>query len=137
MAPRSRARAPVRRLCWLAVLVVIGAQCWFGGSRSGADDKLAQARQELLYYADHAYPAWRAAHPGQICPRRLRELPPPPRARHLLDPWGSPYLMACAVWSHDGRPVAVVRSAGPDRRLGTHDDLDLAQLVHERATSAR
>jgi hypothetical protein len=60
----------------------------------------------------------------ESCPPSLEALVEAGLLRRIsLDPWGQPYHYRCTV---AGRPE--VRSAGPDRRLGTDDDLRLDDL---------
>lgn len=69
--------------------------------------------------AYEAVPEWLASHPGRACPS-LAELAPSTNRGEALDEWGTPLQLFCAP----APSLAVLlRSAGPDRELGTEDDL--------------
>jgi serine/threonine-protein kinase len=77
------------------------------------DDSPARAERQLAALAV-AFTSWAPKHVGQTCPR----------ARDLgagADPWGSPWVVSCA--DQPARQIIGVVSAGPDRTLGTADDL--------------
>ena len=63
--------------------------------------------------------AWRFNHLGEDCPdfARLRADKIVDRESSARDPWGSAYMISCAE-----DDVTVV-SPGPDRKLGTEDDI--------------
>jgi hypothetical protein len=64
-----------------------------------------------------AYMRWWRAHPGQSCPASLEPLTPYGASlRH--DPWDEPYVMRCDTTGFQ------VLSAGPDRKLGSADDIE-------------
>jgi hypothetical protein len=67
-------------------------------------------------YAD-AYRRWSADHRGTACPAALSDLNSYARRTNTDDPWSQPYVMRCSANAFE------VLSAGPDRRLGTADDL--------------
>jgi general secretion pathway protein G len=71
---------------------------------------------------------WQTVHSVQGCPTttELKADKSIDSASSLNDPWGKPYQIKC-----DASDVTVV-SGGPDKRLGTADDLvvpELAQLI--------
>lgn len=66
-------------------------------------------------YVD-AYRTWWRAHRDRVCPVSLSELDGYGRD-HGKDPWHQPYEMRC-----DANGFEVI-SGGPDRRIGTADDL--------------
>lgn len=67
-------------------------------------------------YAD-AYRRWSADHRGTTCPAALADLNSYARRTSIDDPWSQPYVMRCSADAFE------VLSAGPDRRIGTADDL--------------
>lgn len=74
-------------------------------------------------YADEAYPAWAAAHPGQPCPDKLEDLNAFMNQTTTKDPWGNPYKMYCgSTLPPDARGLAV-GSPGEDGKEGTADDI--------------
>jgi hypothetical protein len=73
------------------------------------------ALQATRSYVD-AYMRWWRAHPGQTCPAGLSELQGYGRDEGK-DPWHRPYVMRCDATGFE------VISGGPDRRVGTADDL--------------
>jgi hypothetical protein len=90
--------------------------------RAPPDDRVATAKATIRYYVDEAYPLWRATHAGAVCPPHLNVFPTP--AGGDVDPWGGAYVLTCTKWGYSGEPTIRVRSAGPDRVLGTQDDID-------------
>jgi hypothetical protein len=86
------------------------------------------ARATTRKLAFEAYPMWRitswsgATWSGATCPESLDELLPFMNNRDTLDPWGTHYRFWCSR-SADRDPALHVLSAGPDRELGTDDDL--------------
>jgi hypothetical protein len=67
-------------------------------------------------YVD-SYMTWWRSHREQTCPTSLAELSSY-GANNGLDPWHQPYVMRCNASGFQ------VLSAGPDRTLGTADDLE-------------
>lgn len=63
-----------------------------------------------------AYMTWWRAHGDRVCPSGLSELDGYGRDQGK-DPWHQPYVMRC-----DPSGFEVI-SGGPDRRVGTTDDL--------------
>ncbi len=62
---------------------------------------------------------WQAAHPGGECPtvEQLRDDAMIDKGFSMKDPWNKPYILRC-----EGREVTCA-SAGPDKKLGTDDDV--------------
>jgi hypothetical protein len=86
-------------------------------NRMFGDSKADIARHMVSTYVTLAYPAWREAHPRELCPSSLVELDEYTGWKSTHDPWGEDYAMVCA---HHG---FVVYSLGEDGRLGTADDV--------------
>ena len=84
---------------------------------------IARANNELRSYAFETYPAWASEHPLNKCPYHLLELNRYAPSLHAVDPWGSPYQFICGK---QYGPVLSMRSAGPDRKFETSDDLSTA-----------
>ena len=72
---------------------------------------------EVKSYAFEAFPQWAAAHPWIACPDSIDELSQYTRA-HLVDQWGMKLEMRCTPHTR-----LYVRSAGPDARFDTADDV--------------
>jgi hypothetical protein len=87
--------------------------------RAASDPHLSiVARGEVRFVAD-AVQRWSDSH-GATCPRSLGDL----RADGYLllaptDPWGEPLLFGCV----DSPRAFVILSKGPDREIGTDDDV--------------
>lgn len=78
-----------------------------------------QTRWMMAQLAYEAVPQLLAAHPERRCPA-LAELVPYTNRDDARDGWGTPLELYCAP----APSLAVMlRSAGPDRELGTDDDL--------------
>lgn len=70
---------------------------------------------------ENAYGLWRASHPDQDCPESIDDLKSVmKKGQELNDPWGTAYQITCPS-AHD-RDIDVV-SAGPDKKMGTDDDI--------------
>ena len=72
---------------------------------------------EVKAYAFEAFPQWAQAHPWLACPESIDELSAYTSA-HLVDRWGMKLEMQCGTL-----PRFFVRSAGPDARFDTADDI--------------
>lgn len=70
-------------------------------------------------YAFEAFPRWAIEHHEERCPASIDELSPYLSRAHALDAWGTALALDCG----EGIRGAVIRSAGPDRRFGTADDV--------------
>nr|HEX4315194.1 hypothetical protein [Kofleriaceae bacterium] len=84
--------------------------------------KLGQARVEAKQLAYEAYPQWSAAHPSRACPDKLDDLLEFVSIQGL-DPWKHRYAVYCGATLPKGVKGILVKSAGPDGKLGTADDL--------------
>lgn len=72
---------------------------------------------------DQAAQLYRVQHRG-TCPADLEALASATKTRlHMLDPWGTAYDLSCPDSAH-----IRVRSAGPDTKIGTDDDIVNDQL---------
>ncbi|HUJ58286.1 MAG TPA: hypothetical protein VLX92_07330 [Kofleriaceae bacterium] len=85
---------------WLAVLLVpatlvLGALIG-PGLMCHDPSKAELARFAARRYAHEGYPSWLATHPGQTCPRALRELDEYTGGSADRDPWGRPFVMICS-----------------------------------------
>jgi hypothetical protein len=114
----TTAGALVRRILGWAPMLLLGlaALGFVIGPRRGPfcsfETKVDAARLTVHEYADAAYPAWRAEHPGRTCPLLLADLGRYMDKPEGWDPWGR----------GNGDRVVVV-SAGEDRQPGTADDI--------------
>jgi len=83
--------------------------------------ELSLVSVELNAYVHSAYLRWTSAFPKRECPTRTLELNHFVPALHAVDPWGTPYQFLC------GKQFNVtgvrMRSAGPDHRFDTTDDI--------------
>jgi hypothetical protein len=124
----------------LAVVVLAGAGAgWlvysFGKpkkdlQRIGGAAKSALAKIHGLDLAGTAYELWRRDHPDGVCPERIEELIRYAQGKDTKDPWGTEYVIKC-----DGLPEGTelgVVSAGPDKTLGTEDDIRSWDLPPKR-----
>jgi hypothetical protein len=72
-----------------------------------------------------AFATWQDNNPnGGECPSSIQELLPDYK-HDLRDPWGSPFVMLCGDQAPPdaGDAKFGIVSAGPDRKLGTADDI--------------
>ena len=83
--------------------------------------KPATAHYYAAEYTRDAYPQWSADNAGHPCPHQLSDLNAYTRRQDTstADPWGNPMRMTCAD------DAIEVRSAGPDARFDTDDDVQL------------
>ena len=95
-------------------------------------EEITLARLEVAGYVTRAYSAW-AAHNSHECPRYLLEVNTYDPTLHAVDPWGNPYQSLCGTKQYG--VSFTVRSAGPDRRFDTADDL--LSSNHETGTTDR
>jgi hypothetical protein len=84
-----------------------------------AEDPHAKELAKILVskFAFEAYPQWAAAHADKECPATIGELLEYTNDKAARDPWGNELRFDC----NHGRPT--VRSAGPDGKLDTPDDI--------------
>lgn len=114
-----------------SALVLLGLAIWWI-ARSPAVSDGERGLATIAFYVDDAYPRWRSA-TGRVCPPDLRTLAPDHATR---DPWGNELVMACTTLVESRTPTLLVRSAGPDKRLGTLDDLDSSMTATYRREAA-
>lgn len=113
-ARRLHARRMV--LCRMFVIaaflpaVMLASRAW--SDTSIEDD----ARRQVRSYALEAFPQWAQTQHERLCPDSIEALAPFVETP-TIDAWGTPLAMHC------GPLGIVVRSAGPDRRLVTSDDI--------------
>ncbi len=129
-----RREVPCRRrpdLSWLVRIAVtasvaIGGATWLLGPRmiyTTGESKQQVAKMVVQRYAYEAYAEWSAAHPDELCPRRLADLNEYMNNKDTRDPWGANYLMFCGrMPALSIRGIAVL-SAGEDGQFGTPDDV--------------
>ena len=84
-------------------------------------DELALAERELAAYAFEAFPRWALTNFDRMCPDRLLEINREMPSLHAVDPWGTPYQFLCGA-QHRVTGLRA-RSAGPDHKFDTPDDL--------------
>lgn len=93
-----------------------------GVGAAEANRKLTQIKVQS--YVHEAYPAWRQAHPGKECPRRLIELNEYMEDKDANDAWGRPLRMFCGADRRAGAKGIEVISLGRDAEAGTEDDIN-------------
>ena len=89
----------------------------FGGSQA---DK---TQIKVTRFAFEAYPSWAAETNHISCPSSLRDLTEHANAQSTLDPWGTELEMKCGYQPGGSIHGIYVRSAGPDKRFDTPDDI--------------
>ncbi|MDQ3335391.1 MAG: hypothetical protein M4D80_09520 [Myxococcota bacterium] len=70
-------------------------------------------------YAFEAFPVWAMDHQERACPASLDDLSPFMQRPQTFDEWGTALELRCGAYYRG----AYVRSAGPDRRFNTVDDI--------------
>ena len=70
-------------------------------------------------YAFEAFPLWSMDHQERACPASIDDLTPFMYRPQTVDDWGTELELLCGVYYRG----AYVRSAGPDRRFNTADDI--------------
>jgi len=90
-----------------------------------AETKLVLTQIKAQKYVEEAYPAWRKAHPGMECPRRLIELNAYMDDKDDNDAWGRRMKMQCGTASSGGTAFKVI-SYGRDGER-SEDDIRFAQ----------
>jgi len=111
-----RSDARLVGICFAVALAALIA-CWISSRIPNGVGGGSSPRFEVQAYAFEAFPAWAAAHPWLQCPQSIDDLSPYTTA-HLVDVWGMKLAMECTSPSQ-----LVVRSAGPDTRFDTPDDI--------------
>jgi hypothetical protein len=89
-------------------------------TRTYSESRVDMTRIKIKKYAYEAYPSWRAAEPGRVCPGSLHELDAYMDSDDDRDAWRHPLEFRCGP----GAPGLWVRSAGEDGTFDTADDLD-------------
>jgi general secretion pathway protein G len=102
----------------VAIMALIATIVAFSAFQAAMDAKRQTARLSASALR-RAAAVWRLNHPDDECPTfaRLRADKVVDREASPADPWGSPYLIRC------GDDDVTALSPGPDRRLGTPDDI--------------
>jgi hypothetical protein len=89
--------------------------CWSDSAKEIASATIAK-------YTLEAFPQWAAHHDAAGCPPSLDAL-----GEYMngdgVDPWGRDYVMSCDPHADKPWRTFAVVSRGPDRRLGTDDDV--------------
>lgn len=98
-----------------------GRPRFVGVGAAEANRKLTQIKVQK--YVHEAYPAWRQAHPGKECPKRLIELNEFMDDSDANDAWGRPLKMFCGEDLAVGAKGIEVLSIGRDAEEGTEDDI--------------
>ena len=83
----------------------------------------AAAKAAVHRYAYQAYPQWSVDHMSLACPAIIAELNGYLNNDSRIDPWGRPYIVRCTAPSQFARAAFVALSSGPDRKVGTSDDI--------------
>jgi hypothetical protein len=113
---RGVARAQV--ILGLALAGVLGT-VGLGWRATGAEYAARDAARTQLLADSQAILEWREQHPRQTCPPSLTAVLGA-TARTPRDPWGEPLVYRCPGTAGAGFELL---SKGPDRVLGTGDDL--------------
>lgn len=92
----------------------------------GCQSKTQIARIKVMKFAYEAFPSWAATTNHVACPASLHDLveymnDPSKEATH--DPWGTELEMKCGPEPGGWIRGMYVRSAGPDTRFDTADDI--------------
>jgi hypothetical protein len=122
---------------WIVVAALVAA-CGKGDGKGKAggsmdefqDAKVKTAKVQIGKFAFEAYGQWISTHPEAQppCPASISDLTPFMMSDDVHDPWGTPYTLEC-VPSQQGKGYDLrVKSAGPDGKMGTDDDLDSGHL---------
>jgi hypothetical protein len=98
-----------------------GRPRFVGVGAAEANRKLTEIKVQK--YVHEAYPAWRQAHPGQDCPKRLIELNDYMEDKDANDAWGRPLKMFCGEDLAVGAKGIEVLSLGRDAEQRTEDDI--------------
>ena len=88
-------------------------------SRCAIPEASTDTAKKDVVLIDQAAQLYRMQHRG-ACPPDLEALAKATKAKlQLDDPWGTDYDLSCPDSTR-----SLVRSAGPDKKLGTADDID-------------
>ncbi len=113
----SRSRRATFAIVAIGFVGLVGYGLVANARICGGPSKMDIGRLTVKKYAYEAFPAFRYANPGRVCPANLGELNTWMDSDGVKDPWGTEYVMHCS-------PVGiVVRSAGEDAIWGTADDV--------------
>lgn len=87
---------------------------------SAVDDREAVEDTAVLVrsLAFEAFPSWVANHPDLECPTTIADL-----GGATKDAWGTDLQMICGTGMPAGATGIAIRSAGPDLKLDTSDDV--------------
>lgn len=107
----SISRALAAAMCMPIVVLASGT--------SPGPSAVDETRTLVRVYAFEAFPQWALAHHEEACPRAIAELSAVAGRMHARDAWGTELELRCG----NGVRGAFVRSAGPDRRFETADDI--------------
>lgn len=93
------------------------------------ESKVDIGKMEINQLANDAYGRWVAANPDDedSCPDNIEALLKYTNKKVNKDPWGQKYVMQCGSDLPDGTDVGII-SAGPDKKMGSDDDLRSWQL---------
>jgi len=102
----------------VAIMTLLATLVGFGAFQAALEARLRAARLSASSLR-RAAAVWRLNHPDDECPTfaRLRADKVVDREASPTDPWGSPYVVRC------GDDDVTALSPGPDRKLGTADDI--------------
>lgn len=117
---REAARGAGRIVVAAIGLGILGFVVWMGMMEASSFERMARLRAASDAQAlAAASTTWLGSHAGGCpTPERLRADGEISRGSKLTDPWDRPYRIECP---EEGS--LVVRSDGPDRRVGTADDI--------------
>ena len=105
----------------LAALVLLGPPIalFVAQQEAHVDTSRTHTQNTIRRFAFEAFPQWAIAHHEELCPASLAELSPLINDEPTVDSWGTPLELRCGT----GYRGAYVRSAGPDGRFETTDDI--------------
>ena len=96
------------------VIFVVDKATWNHFPTSDVDESSFLVQR----YAYEAFPQWASANQWAACPQTIDELAPFTYNRAPVDAWGTKLEMRCSTGTR-----IYVRSAGPDLRFDTADDI--------------
>ena len=122
--PAARVVLMIAGLAAVALLVVVSVP----RLRSFCNQPKADVTHaRIMKYAYVGYPSWRASHLDRDCPASLAELNEYINNNDSNDAWGQPLELHCDAVDRFSPIRMWIRSAGPDRRFNTDDDIDNLQ----------
>jgi hypothetical protein len=129
---RAATRTPTARVVFklIAVLAAVALLVVVFGPRLRDfcnEPKADATRAKIMNYADEAFPIWSTSHPDRECPASLGELNEYTNHNDSNDAWGRPLELHCDAVDRSSPIRLWIRSAGPDRRFNTDDDIDNLQ----------